>query len=583
MEIRFDEILNRLDTGVLIVDKNYYIIYANKKAKEIFNLDLSSPITCYSLFYQYSDPCVSCVKEYLTPEKPEVKLSFSLGKKLYLIEYSYFSEDKIMILIRDVDEESYYKNSYFRLLETLPFLIIFIKKGKIKYLNSFSEKNLGYTKQELFDKTFTELIISPEERFNIEKTFNEVLAEEKEEEILINLVNREGKSKTYLGKCFAINDIDKEKILIIAGIDVTEFLDLRQRLDSIHKTQSFGSFLRSMVHDFNNILQQVGEYLKDIKENINNPQKISKYLNLTEKTLSSWIDLNKLLLDYTKEFREIEKKRTEIIGFMKNNLELFQLIAGSHIFIQLDFNYLSSAWVPGDESFWRYIFLNFISNAKDAIEGEGTISLIFRTKIEDGGKYLLIFIKDTGCGIPEEYIDKIFQPYFTTKEKSSGLGLFLVRSHINNIGGKIEVESEVDKGTVFKLYVPLVEVKKVEKERKRPEETYIVLVEDEEEIRKNLKEILEREGYKVYAFSSGKEVKENLEKIEKADLLISDLHLPDIKGGELYQILKQKFLNIDVIFLTGDIFGLAELPSNRVILKPFSINDLFLKIKELLQ
>jgi hypothetical protein len=216
MEIRFDEILNRLDKGVLIVDKNYYIIYANKKAKEIFNLDLSSPITCYSLFYQYSDPCVSCIKKHLTPEKPEVKLTLFLDKKLYLIEYSYFSEDKIMILVKDMNEEFYYKNSYFRLLENLPFLIIFIKKGKIKYLNSFSEKNLGYTKQELFDKAFTELIISPEERFNIEKTFNEVLAEEKEEEILINLLNREGKSKTYLGKCFAIDDIDKEKILIVS-------------------------------------------------------------------------------------------------------------------------------------------------------------------------------------------------------------------------------------------------------------------------------------------------------------------------------------------------------------------------------
>ncbi|PMP97536.1 MAG: hypothetical protein C0169_02760, partial [Thermodesulfobacterium geofontis] len=412
---------------------------------------------------------------------------------------------------------------------------------------------------------------------------NEVLVGEKEEEIMLNLINKEGKSKTYLGKCFAMKDIDEEKILVITGMDVTEFLDLRQRLDSIHKTQSFGSFLRSMVHDFNNILQQVRNYLKDVEKNLNNPQKIKKYLNLTEKTLSSWIDLNKLLLDYTKEFREIEEKRTEIISFMKNNLELFQLIAGSHIFIQLDFNYLSSAWVPGDESFWRYIFLNFISNAKDAIEGEGTISLILRTKTEEGKKYLLVFIKDTGCGIPEEYLDKIFQPFFTTKEKSSGLGLFLVKSHINNIGGKIEVESEVGKGTIFKVYVPLVEVKKIEKEKKKPEETYIILVEDEEETRKNLKEILETEGYKVYVFSSGKEVKENLSEIERADLLISDLHLPDIKGGELYQILKQKFPNIDVIFLTGDIFGLAELPSNRVILKPFSINDLFLKIKELLQ
>jgi len=582
MELRFDEILDRLDTGVVVVEKNYFIIYANRKAKEIFDLDLSSGITCYSLFYQYSDPCSGCVKEFLTPEKPRVKLTLSLGEKTYLIEYSYLSENLILIFIKDVDEESYYKSLYFNLLEKLPISVFFLKKGKIKYLNSFSEKLLGYKKQELLGKSFMDLVY-PEEKFGIEKTFNVVLIDEKEEDFMFSLVDKEGKTRTYLGRCFVTKDLDKEKMLVVSGVEVTEFLGFKQKMDVVHKTQSFGNFLRGLVHDFNNVLQQVKDYLKQMESDLNNPQRIEKYLTLTEKTLSSWIDLNKLLLDYTKEFKEIEKKRTEIIGFLKNNLELFQFIAGSDIFIQLDFNYLSSAWIPGDESFWRYIFLNFISNAKDAIDGEGTISFIFRTKKEEGKKYLTIFIKDTGCGIPEEYLDKIFKPFFTTKEKSSGLGLFLVKNHITNIGGKIEVESEVGKGTTFKIFVPLVEVKKIEKERRKPEETFIVLVEDEEEIRENLKKILESEGYKVYTFSSGKDVKENLFKIEKADLLISDLHLPDIKGGELYQMLKQKFPNIDVIFLTGDIFALAELPSNRVILKPFSITDLFSKIKEVLQ
>ena len=583
MEIRFDEILDRLDIGVLIIDKNYFIIYANKKAKDIFDVDLNLNPLCYSLFYQYSDPCPKCVKEYLTPKTPKIRLTRFLGKELFLIECCYFSEDKTLVFLKNVSDEFYYKGSFLNLLERLPVSVFFIKKGKIKYLNTLCEKNLGYTQQELLDKNFIEMLISPEDRFGIEKIFNKVLVEEKEEQCMLPLINKEGESRTHLGKCFIMKDIDKEKILVVASIDITEFLELKQRLDSIHRTQSFGNFLRSLVHDFNNVLQQVKEYLKDIEKNLYNPQKIKKYLTLTEKTLSSWIDLNKLLLDYTKEFKEIEAKKIEIIGFLKDNLELFQLIAGSHIFIQLDFDYLSSAWIPGDESFWRYIFLNFISNAKDAIEEEGTISILFRTRTEEGKKYLVIFIKDTGCGIPEEHLDKIFQPFFTTKEKSSGLGLFLVKSHINNIGGKIEVESKVGKGTTFRLYVPLVEFKKVEKERKKPEETYIVLVEDEEDIRKNLEEILKAEGYKIYAFSCGKEVKENIHMIERADLLISDLHLPDIKGGELYQILKQKFPNIDVIFLTGDIFGLADLPSNRVILKPFNIKDLFLKIKELLQ
>ncbi len=580
MKIEFEKVLDKLNIGVIVLYK-YSIIYANQKAKELLFLDLDSNISCYFLFYQYSSPCSRCIKSLLGHDNPKISFTLTLNNKVFIIEYCYFSEDQVLIFIKDAEEEIYHKNIYYTIFENLPVFIFFIKKGKIKYLNRFSEKKLSYTKQELIEKPFIETLVSTEEKLSVERILKEI-SKKREEELMLTLLDKEGKSKTCLGKCFTLKDIDKEDIVVIAGMDITEFLDLKEKLDNIHKTQSFGSFLRSLVHDFNNVLQQIEDYLKDIEKNLNNPEKIKKYLDLTEKTLSSWIDLNKFLLDYTKEFREIEKKRTEIVSFLKNNLELFQLIAGSRAFIQLDFNYLFSVWIPGDELFWRYIFLNFISNAKDAIE-EGTISLILRAKTERGKKYLNIFIKDTGCGIPEEYLDKIFQPFFTTKEKSSGLGLFLIKNHINNIGGKIEVESKAGEGTTFKITVPVIEIKKIKEKKKKPEDICIVIVEDEEVIRENLREVLEEEGYKVYVFSSGSEVRENLEDIERADLLISDFHLPDIKGGELYQMLKRKFPNIDVIFLTGDIFGLAELPTSRVILKPFNIEDLFSKIKELLQ
>lgn len=583
MEIKLEEILNKLDIGILIINKDNVIIYANQKIKEFLGIEPVLGIFCYSLFYGYKEPCINCVKNFLSPENPKLKFILSLKRGNFLLEYIYLTEEELLILIRDISKELYYENSYFILLENLPLLVVFIKKNKIAYINKFLEKALGYSKQELIGKNFFEVLVSMDEKFGLENKFNKILMEEKEEEFTVTLINKEGQNRSYLGKSFVLTDVTNEKIVVFTGIDLSKFIEFKERLDTLHKTHSFGSFLRSLVHDFNNVLQQVNEYLKEIEREINNPQKIKKSITLIEKTLFSWIDLNKLLLDYTKEFKEIEAKRIEMVSFLKNNLELFQLIAGSNVYIQLDLNYLSSVWVPGDESFWRYIFLNFISNARDAIENTGFIYIILRTKTEGPQKYLVIFIKDTGCGIPEEYINKIFEPFFTTKEKSSGLGLFLVKNHIYNIRGKIEVESELGKGTIFKLYIPVVEFKKVEKERKRPEEIYIVLIEDDDGIRKNLEEILKAEGFNVIAFSCGKELEENLPKIEKADLLIADFHLPDIKGGEVYQRLKRKFPHLDVIFLTGDIFGLAELPSNRVILKPFKVEDLIFRIKELLQ
>ena len=96
----------------------------------------------------------------------------------------------------------------------------------------------------MLGKNFIEILISPEDKFGIEKIFNEVLVEEKEEQCMLPLINKEGESRTHLGKCFIMKDIDKENILVVTSIDITEFLEVKQRLDSIHKTQSFGSFLR---------------------------------------------------------------------------------------------------------------------------------------------------------------------------------------------------------------------------------------------------------------------------------------------------------------------------------------------------
>ncbi len=583
MKIKLEEILNKLDVGILIVNKDNIVIYANQKAKDFLGIDPITNLFCYFLFYNYQEPCKNCIKNFLSPESPKFDITISLGESHFLLEYVYLTKEEVLILIKDISKEFYYKSSYFTLLESLPLSIFFLKKGKIIFMNKFVEKVLEYSKQELLGKSFFEVLVSPDEKFGLENKFNKILIEEKEDQFTVTLINKEGKNRFYLGKSFVLRDRDGEKIIVFTGIDLSEFIELKERLDTLHKTHSFGSFLRSLVHDFNNVLHQVNEYLKQISKELDNPQKIKKSITLIEKTLFSWIDLNKLLLDYTKEFKEIEEKRIEMVNFLKNNLELFQLIAGSKVFIQLEFNYLSSVWIPGDESFWRYIILNFISNARDAIEKEGLISIILRTKTEGLKKYLIMYIKDTGCGIPEEYINKIFEPFFTTKEKSSGLGLFLVKNHIYNIGGKIEVESKLGKGTTFKLYIPVVEFKKLEKEKRKPEEIYIVIIEDDDEIRKNIEEILKTEGFNVYAFSCGKELEENLPEIEKADLLIADFHLSDIRGGEAYQRLKKKFPSIDVIFLTGDIFSLAELPSNRVILKPFNVGDLIFRIKELLQ
>ncbi len=584
MDLIEKKVLDNLNIGILLIDNNFEIQYTNKKAKEIFKKNFGVRETCYSLIFDSDQPCANCLKKYLSKEKPKIVSNLSILGNLYIVEYNYLNKNEFLILFKEIEDHEYYKKSFFELLDKLPVLIIFLKKGKIKNVNKATEELLNYKKDELLGKNFIDLLAYSEDKIKFEKWFRDILIKENETCNFL-ILTKENKTKSILGRAFLLEDIDKEKIFVITGIDVSDIIELKKKAEELYKNQTFSDFLKSLIHDFNNILQITNKYIKNIENNLENPEEIKKYVLLAEKTLDSWIDLNKLLLDYTKEVKETISSKIEVISFLKNNLELFQIIAGPKINIQLDFDYLISVWISGDESFWRYIFLNFINNAKDAMEGEGEIEIKLRSQVEsDKTQYLVIYIRDTGCGIPEENLDKIFQPYFTTKEKNSGLGLFLIKNHIENIGGKIEVESQIGKGTVFKVYIPILKIKKIGNKRiRKPEEISIILIEDEEAIRNSLEEFLKLEGYKVYSFSNFKEFKDKMEKIKKVDLLISDFHLPDIEGPSFYRFLKEKFPDLKVIFLTGDILTLAELPSYRMLLKPFKLEEILLKIKEVLQ
>jgi CheY-like chemotaxis protein len=378
-------------------------------------------------------------------------------------------------------------------------------------------------------------------------------------------------------------ELTPQKIFILmVGKDTGELTELRTKIEELEKNQRFSEFLRSLVHDFNNILQNTLKYLKNIEENVDKPEEVKRYKFLAEKTLKSWIDLNRLLIDYTKGIRDVLSSQLEMVSFLKNNLDIFQIIAGPKIQIQLSLGSLVNVFVPGEETFWRYIFLNFISNAKDAIEDEGKIEIALSLKTLEK-KYLIIKIKDNGCGIPEENLEKIFMPFFTTKKESSGLGLFLVKNHITSLGGKLEVESKVNLGTTFKIWVPALSVTLLSPLKKSEiKKLKIILLEDEPEILASMQEILEGEGHQVWAFSKYEELEKNLDKISSPDLLITDYHMPGIKGFEVYQNLKQKFPDLKVLFLTGDLLSLAELPSFKLLLKPFTVEQLLAKIEEVM-
>lgn len=562
--------IDNLDNPVLIVNKHTReVIYHNIKAKPLLEeINRQGILHKRDLFEEKSI--------ILTLDYPTLLIFLGTCK--------FIDEEHLLISFQELRKDRPFSGFLFELIEELPVLVLFMKNGKIIYANRFVEPLLGYTRDELLGKNLMKDLIWELDRPKAEIHCKKVMNGIEEEGGIFALVDRNGRVRNLLWKFFLTQDWDGDPIVVTIASDISEFLELSQKIERIHKIQTFSEFLRGLVHDFNNALHTIQGYLQELRS-----APVSKMENLIssiEKTIFSWIDLNRILLDYTKESREIWKKKIDIINFLKENLETFQLILGNKVQLYFNLGHRKSLSISGDSSFWRYIFLNLFTNAKDAMEGEGEIYVSVSTYEDkiNGKKYVKISIRDTGPGIPEEVIPSIFDPFFTTKEKGSGLGLFLVKHHINNLKGFIEVESKLNRGTTFSLYVPFVSETPICSSIKEVslKDKVIYLVEDEEEIRESLKMVLTEKGAKVFAFEKGEDLLEVLNTLEPPDIVLIDLNLSDMEGREVVRRLTEVLPQLKAIYLTGDVFILSEIPEERVLLKPFKIEDLFAKISNIL-
>ncbi|MCX5856105.1 MAG: response regulator, partial [Deltaproteobacteria bacterium] len=257
-----------------------------------------------------------------------------------------------------------------------------------------------------------------------------------------------------------------------------------------------------------------------------------------------------------------------------------------------------------DQGQMEQVFMNLYVNAWQAMPGGGEIYIETENVLWDDervlpyavkpGKYVKISVADTGTGMDEKTKEQIFDPFFTTKEmgRGTGLGLATVYGIIKGHGGMINVDSEPGHGTTFTIYLPASE-KEVVKEKTvtgtiaKGTET-ILLVDDEKTVLEVNKEMLEFLGYPVYAAGNGQEaVAVYMEKSEEIDLVILDMIMPGISGGETFDRLREINSDIRVILSSGySIEGEAqEILSrgcNGFLQKPFQLEKLSRKVREVL-
>ncbi|MCP3953070.1 MAG: PAS domain S-box protein [Desulfobacterales bacterium] len=362
--------------------------------------------------------------------------------------------------------------------------------------------------------------------------------------------------------------LEDQKYYLAFHQDVTEQKQIAARLQQAQKMESIGNLAGGIAHDFNNILYPIIGMSELLVEDL--PQNSIEYENAREifKAGKRGSDLVKQILTFSRRSEHIMIP-VQIQKILKEVLKLSRASIPVDIEIMRDIQ-PDCGMVMADPTQIHQVAMNLITNAYHAVETTGGHITITLKEAEydksdmaspdlNPGKYAVLSVSDTGRGIDQAVADKIFEPYFTTKEqgKGTGLGLALVFGIVKEHGGDIGVESEVGKGTTFKVSFPLI-TRKAEPGLAETLESCqvgterILLVDDEAAVVNLVKQMLQRSGYHVTGLTSSPDALKTFEADPSAfDLILSDMTMPHITGDQLTRKLLEIRPDIPIILCTG--------------------------------
>lgn len=464
----------------------------------------------------------------------------------------------------------------------------------------------GYRREEIGDLNAIDFYSDPKDRSKFQRAveregavidFELKLRKKNGEEIdcLLTTTVRQSNDGHILGYQGIIRDITEHKRA------EEEKKRLEAQLQYAQRMEALGTLAGGIAHNFNNLLMGImGNTSLLLLDTESESPKYAK-LKKIERLIDSGSLLTKQLLGYAREGRyEIEpidmnrvvRETSDTFAMTKKNITVHQ---------ELDeMPYV----VKADQGQIEQVLWNLYVNAADAMPTGGELFLTTRNVTDKEmtdkpykvtpGNYVLLTVRDTGTGMDRRTMERIFEPFFTTKglSKGTGLGLASVYGMVKAHGGYIDVESKKGKGTTFNIYLPESQEEFPEKEV-RPEKIeegkeILLLVDDEAMLLEVGQEMLEIMGYTVYTAGGGKEAMEIFKAHhDTIDMVILDMIMPDMGGGETYDKLKQINPNVKVLLSSGysidsQASEIMKRGCDGFIQKPFEITDLSRKLRDIL-
>lgn len=385
--------------------------------------------------------------------------------------------------------------------------------------------------------------------------------------------------------------------------DVTEARKLEEQLRQAQKMEAIGRLAGGISHDFNNILTAIlGNCELLLNEPSESPELRQQILEIQEAATIGESIARKLL-----EISRPAGSGSEVVdvGLVLTEMNsVLQGLLGENIELVLQVP-PSPMTVLADRGHLEQVILNLAVNAREAISGRGAFTIDLssveveaRDSLEQlglwAGSYVSMSASDTGCGIQPEILDRIFEPFFSTKgEAASGLGLSIVYQIVSQVGGNISVESRPDVGTTFRILMPRAETPSIAPPRARPLGPFaggtILLAEDDPRVRRVLARALRDGGYRVIDAGDGASALEMAEtEAGTIDLLISDLMMPVMTGEDLARALLKRRPSLRVLLISGyaqskaltDLLGGAR---TELLQKPFTMSELLATVGRILE
>lgn len=383
------------------------------------------------------------------------------------------------------------------------------------------------------------------------------------------------------------------RVVIAVARDISERKRTEAEQLRTQKIEAIGVLAGGIAHDFNNLLQAAFSYLTVAKRKIDQRDKVLLMLEKAEKVLQMSVNLTLQLLTFSKGGKPV--KKSIVLASVIENATRFALSGSSS---DCRFDISSELWpVDADEGQFTQVIQNIVLNADQAMQGAGIISVLARNRdlgdapaasVPGLGRWIEIVVRDAGCGIPEEVLPRIFEPYFTTKMTGSGLGLATSYAIVKNHGGMIEVSSVVNKGSSFTIWLPAGKtipdspVRSLQPAAIR--KGRILLMDDEEAVRDSLGAMLDTLGQEVEYAADGAAAIDCYRKALSAgstfDVVLLDATVRGGMGGEeAIRLLKE--IDASVVAVVSSGYSDNALVSNyaqhgfRAFLpKPFRLEDL---------